>query len=50
MIKTTRPKVADLLALKGRRQLTQVLVRSIDEAAAACSPNAGPARKRKDLP
>lgn len=35
MKKTHRKTVADLLAGKGRRQLAQVLVRSLDEAAAA---------------
>src|ERR1700678_667758 len=35
MIKNKRPTVADLRALKGRRVLSQVLVRSVDEAAAA---------------
>ena len=34
MIKNNRPTVADLRALKGKRVLTQVLVRSIEEAAA----------------
>lgn len=34
MIKDKRPTVADLRAWKGERQLTQILVRSIDEAAA----------------
>src|SRR4051812_37922450 len=33
--KLDRPTVADLLAMKGKRQLTQVLVKSIEEAAAA---------------
>lgn len=33
--KLDRPTVADLLACKGRSQLTQVLVRSVEEAAAA---------------
>src|ERR1700690_2408941 len=35
MIKNKRPTVADLRALKGRQVLTQVLVRSIEEASAA---------------
>lgn len=35
MIKNNRLTVADLRALKGKRMLTQVLVRSVDEAAAA---------------
>jgi 3-methyl-2-oxobutanoate hydroxymethyltransferase len=35
--KTTRATVADLLAQKGRRQLTQVLVRAPEEAAAAAA-------------
>jgi len=35
--KTTRPTVADLLAQKGKRQLTQLLVRAPDEAAAAAA-------------
>lgn len=33
--KLDRPTVADLLACKGKRQLTQVLVKSLDEAEAA---------------
>ena len=33
--KLDRPTVADLLACKGKRQLTQVLVKSLEEAAAA---------------
>ena len=33
--KLDRPTVADLLACKGKRQLTQVLVKSVEEAAAA---------------
>jgi len=37
MIKTNRPTVADLRALKGQRKLTQVLVQSVDEAAAAAA-------------
>ncbi len=37
MLKSDRPTVADLLAMKGRRQLTQVLVRSVEEAAAAAA-------------
>jgi 3-methyl-2-oxobutanoate hydroxymethyltransferase len=37
MIKTNRPTVADLRACKGRRVLTQVLVQSVDEAAAAAA-------------
>jgi 3-methyl-2-oxobutanoate hydroxymethyltransferase len=37
MHKTDRPTVADLLAMKGRRQLTQVLVRSVEEAAAGAA-------------
>jgi 3-methyl-2-oxobutanoate hydroxymethyltransferase len=35
MMKQTRPTVADLRALKGKRVLSQVLVRSLDEAVAA---------------
>lgn len=35
MIKSKRPTVADLRALRGQRVLTQILVRSTDEAAAA---------------
>jgi 3-methyl-2-oxobutanoate hydroxymethyltransferase len=35
MVKNNRPTVADLRALKGKRVLTQVLVRSTEEAAAA---------------
>lgn len=37
MVKSNRPTVADLRACKGKRQLTQVLVQSIDEASAAAA-------------
>jgi len=37
MKRSTRATVADLLAQKGRRQLTQVLVRAPEEAAAAAA-------------
>jgi 3-methyl-2-oxobutanoate hydroxymethyltransferase len=37
VIKDTRPTVADLRALKGKSVLTQILVRSLDEAAACAA-------------
>lgn len=37
MLKNKRPTIADLRAFKGQRVLTQVLVRSVEEAAAAAA-------------